>query len=235
MSEFQSDFSYGESSSASAGLQKFFFKVFAWMFFGLLTTAAVGYGLFFTSVTFLQGLMQYYIVIVGAELVLVWYLSSRVMNLSPTTARLLFLLYAAMNGVMVTMLTMIYGSYTIVVAFGLSCVFFGAMAFIGATTKSDLTKMGPMLMAGLIAIIVLSIVNIFLRLDGLDFILCIVGLGLFFALTAYDMNKLKRTYYAVVQDNPGVSDSVAIIGALTLYLDFINIFVRIVRLLGRNR
>ncbi len=233
MDNFNEEIPYGLEQS-DIGVQKFFIKVFGWMFLGLLTTALVSVGLFFAPYSYLEGLLNSYIIIVGIEVVLVFFLSAKALSLSPSVAKVLFLVYACMNGLMVMMLTVIYGAATIILAFGISCIFFATLAFIGFTTKSDISKAGPILIAALISLLILSIVNMFIGLEILDFALCIVGLLIFLGLTVYDVNKLKNVYYSVVEKNPNLSDNIAIFGALSLYLDFINIFVRIVRILGRR-
>ncbi len=225
---------YG-NAEADEGLRKFFLKVFGYMFLGLLTTALVAFGLLFAPFEFVQQLYSGYIIIIGLEFVFVWILSSKALTLSPMVARVLFLVYAAMNGLMVMLLTLAYGAGTIILAFFISCLFFGIMALIGAITKSDLTKAGPMLMAGLISVLVLTFINMFLQFAIFDFILCIVGLVIFLALTAYDINKLKKVYYSTVERRPELSNNIAVYGALSLYLDFINIFIRLVQILGRRK
>ena len=143
----------------------------------------------------------------------------------------LFLAYSIVNGLTLSVIFLVYTDASIAKVFFLTAGLFGVMAVIGFTTDRDLTRFGSLLMIGLIGIIIASVINFFLKSSGLDYILCIVGIGLFLGLTAYDTQKIK----VLAMNNPGYSLSViAMYGALELYLDFINLFLRLLQLLGKK-
>jgi FtsH-binding integral membrane protein len=146
----------------------------------------------------------------------------------------MFLGYAALNGVTLSMIFLVYTGSSIVSAFGITAITFGIMCIYGYFTKADLTQFRAMLTMGLIGIIVLSLVNIFLRSSGMDWFISILSLVIFLGLTAYDMQKLKA-YYFGTEGNMALRGNLGIIGALGLYLDFVNLFLTILRLFGRRK
>lgn len=210
-------------------------QVYMWMFGGLLTTA-------FTAFLTLQlGFTQQInpVIWLGAlvvELGLVWYLSARIHSLAPTTAIGMFFLYAAINGFTLSLIFLVYTTGSIVTAFVSAAALFAAMSLLGATTKVDLTGMGSYFMMALIGIIIASIINIFLGSSALDFAISIIGVLLFTGLTVYDTQRITRmaSSPALANDSALVT-RVSIMGALALYLDFINLFIFILRLVGKRR
>lgn len=216
----------GESSYAR--------KVFLWLFIGLIVTAVSAYVFSETNlwmVVFSNRLIYWGMFIV--ELFLVIKISASLHKISAGAARVYFMLYSIMTGFTVAMITSIFGLYTTFIAFAYTSLLFGSMALIGFTTKRDLMKFSSLFMAGLITLLIASVANIFLRLQGLDLVLSYVGIILFMGITAYDIQKMKRLYEANV-GNEEALNKLAIFSALDLYLDFINIFLRIVQILGRN-
>ena len=172
------------------------------------------------------------------ELVLVMILSTRVMSLQPSTATGLFFGYAVLNGLNLSTLFVAYRFGTLVLAFLVGAVYFGVMAVYGATTHKDLTGWGPKLFGGFVALIVCSLVGGLFNLLGFgfafgDLLLCAVGLLLFMGITAYDTQMLRH-HYAYFGGDAAMLQKSSIIGALNLYLDFINILLYVVRLLGRR-
>jgi FtsH-binding integral membrane protein len=144
----------------------------------------------------------------------------------------LFTLYSIINGVTLSIIFFVYTQQSIMYVFIVTTIVFLIMAVIGLVTKVDLTKLGGFLLMGLVGLIVASISNLFFRNDTMDFLLTIIGIGIFMGLTAYDMQKIKRMQY----ENPEYSTNVlALYGAMSIYLDFINLFLRLLRLLGRKR
>ena len=166
-------------------------------------------------------------------------LSARVTSLQPGTATGIFFAYAALNGLNLCSIFLIYDLGSLVLAFLVGAVYFGVMAVYGATTNRSLVGWGPKLIGGLIAMIICSLVGSLFSLFGFSFgigdlLLCAVGLFLFMGLTAYDTQMLKH-HYAYFGGDAAMLHKASIIGALNLYLDFINIFLYVVRLLGRRR
>jgi len=173
-----------------------------------------------------------------AELVLVYVLSSRVQNMSVGGARATFFAYALLNGMVLSYYFLAFDLGTLVLAFLATSLYFGLMAVYGTTTHKDLSGWGPKLMGGLVALIVCALMGSLLSMFGLNFgiadlLLCAVGLLIFMGLTAYDTQMLKY-YYSYFGGDAAMLHKASIIGALNLYLDFINIFLYIVRMLGRR-
>lgn len=230
------DISYAESPFGT--LSQYMTQTFGWMFAGLLVTFATGIG------TVVSGLILplvttglIFATIIG-ELVLVFVLSARITKIQPTTATGLFFLYAVLNGLNLSTIFLVYDVGTLVLAFLVGAVYFGVMAVYGAVTRRDLTGWGPKLLGGLVALIICSLVGSLFSMFGvrfgmMDLLLCGVGLLLFMGLTAYDTQMLKH-HYAYFGGDAAMLHKASIIGALNLYLDFINIFLYIVRILGRR-
>ena len=217
-------------------LSVYFAKVFGWMFLGLFATAATAY--FTANSDFLMGIVYSNIFvffgIMIAEIALVVYLSARITKIQYSTAVFVFLLYAVLNGITFSVILLIYTQTTIASTFMITALTFGAMSLYGYITKTDLSRFRNILFMGLIGLIILSLVNIFLRSDTASWIISILGLFVFLGLTAYDTQKIKQLYYAT-QNNLELQRKVAIRGALSLYLDFINLFLILLRLFGRRR
>jgi FtsH-binding integral membrane protein len=172
-----------------------------------------------------------------ANLVLVLVLSFGLTRkwLSPSLGGMLFLLYAAVNGVTFSWILLSYSDATVFKAFGTAAILFGVMSVYGFTTKSDLTRFRSLFLMGLIGIIIASVVNIFLQSNLLDFGLSIFGVFLFVGLTAYDTQNIKRMASdPAIQDDGNLMLKLSIFGALKLYLDFINLFLYLLRLFGRS-
>jgi FtsH-binding integral membrane protein len=169
------------------------------------------------------------------ELVLVFVISGRITRLAPATAAGLFLLYSALNGVTLSGIFIAYAASTVTKAFVATAVMFAAMSVYGATTKKDLTGWGSILFMALIGVIVASVVNIFLRSSGLEFIISVVGVLLFTGLTAYDVQRIKGMTETFATQGELAAGRIKILGALTLYLDFINLFLMLLRFFGSSR
>lgn len=233
-------------STTSTGVTTFsgiMSRVYMWMTAALLLTAGTAY---FTasSPALLQLIFGNSIaiwVLFIAELGLVMGISAGINRLSPTTATALFLLYSVVNGLTLSVIFFAYELGTIYQAFAASALTFGAMSFVGYTTKKDLSSLGGYLIMGLIGLIIASVINIFWSNSVMDTIITYIGVFIFIGLTAYDTQKIKEMSYAVEQgESMGYTDAaaprrIAILGALTLYLDFINLFLYILRLFGRSR
>ena len=230
--------SYAESPFGT--LNQFVAKTFGWMFAGLLVTFAAAVGtvspgafvmLFNTGLVFALTI---------AELILVLVLSARITKLQPSTATAMFFVYAVLNGINLSVYFIAYDLSTLILAFLVGAVYFGVMAVYGANTQRDLLGWAPKLMGGLVALIVTALVGgLFGLLFGisfgfLDVVYCGLSVLLFMGMTAYDTQMLKH-HYAYFGGDAAMLQKASIFGALNLYLDFINIFLYIVRILGRNR
>ena len=203
-------------------------KVFTWMFIGLLITFITGYYVSLNEFTLARIFSGYtYIFIAIIEFILVIYLSARITKMSPTTARICFLLYSFITGITFGAIFIVYEITSIIYTFLITAIVFGLCALIGKTTKMDLTKMGSYLIIGLIGVILCSIVNIFLKSSGFELILSIITIIIFLGLTAYDIQKIQRLEGIIPEEN------LPIYGALELYLDFINIFIELLRFFGK--
>ena len=208
-------------------------RTYRWMASGLLITFAMAYITATTPLIYLVDSL--YFVLTIAELALVFVLSSRVQNMSVDAARATFFGYALLNGMVLSYYFIVFSVGTLVMAFLATAVYFGLMAVYGTTTHKDLTGWGPRLMMGLVALIVTSLIGMLFGFGfGGSVLYCGIGLVLFMLLTAYDTQKLQQMY-AYYAGDPELAEKASIYGALTLYLDFINIFLYVVRLLGNNR
>ena len=209
-------------------------KVYGWMFVGLGITATVALGMA-SSPSLMQILMQNKYVFFGlmiGELGLVFYLSARVAKLAPATASGLFLLYSALNGVTLSLIFLAFTGSSIATTFAVTAGMFGALALYGTTTKRSLAGVGQFMFMGLIGLILASVVGMFVKSDTLQFVISVVGVLVFTGLTAWDAQRLKAMAVAVPEGRIG---SYAVVGALALYLDFINLFLFLLRFLGGRR
>ena len=223
----------GFSETFSAVLR----RVYLWMTLGLLVTAVTaafvsGSPLF----QVLAGQPLIFLVLMLAEIGLVIGLSRGINRLSPSTAMLLFLAYAVLNGVTLSVLFVVYTLGSVAATFLATAGLFGAMSLIGYTTRLDLSKFGSFLLMGLIGLMIAMLVNLFWANTVLGTIITFVGILFFLALTIYDTQRIKRmTLQALQMGDENVQTRMGILGALSLYLDFINIFLFLLRLGGRQR
>jgi hypothetical protein len=211
--------------------------VYGWMCMGLLVTAAAS-AFMVSSPALMQAVFGNQILFFGliiAELGLVVGLSAAINRLSSTTASGLFVLYSALNGVTLAAIFAVYAKAVIINAFLVTGGMFGAMSLYGLLTRKDLTSFGSFLFMGLIGIVIASIVNIFTKSAMMDFIISCVGVLVFLGLTAYDTQKLKVMGEMAPADDATAVRRGTILGALTLYLDFINLFLMMLRLFGSSR
>lgn len=222
------------AKTASATL---FRRVYLWMTLAMTITGFVALYVA-RSYTFLEMMLQNNLMFWGiliAEVALVMYLSARINRISFTTATLLFIAYAILNGVTLSTLFIIYTTSSIASTFFITAGTFGAMALIGSFTRKDLTKLGSICLMGVIGLIIASLVNLFLHSSMMTLIISYIGVLLFVGLTAYDAQKIKRLLSGdeiEVNDN---TQKIALLGALTLYLDFINLFIYLLHILGDRK
>ena len=209
---------------------KIFSKIFFWMFIGLAITFGIGYYVSLNSNMLYNVFSKYYIFLVIAEIAVVIWLSARIRKMSPTTAKILFCLYSFLTGLTFSSIFVLYEITSIISICGITAIIFLIFALIGYYTKIDLTKFGVYLFMGLLGVIICSIINMFVKSGTFDLTLTIIALIIFIAYIAYDIQIIKRNLYTFEEQ-----DNLAIFGALQLYLDFINIFLRLLQLFGRSR
>ena len=209
-------------------------RTYRWMACGLLITFAMAYLTATTSLIYLVDSL--YLVLTIAELALVFVLSSRVQTMSVGAARAtIFSGYALLNGMVLSYYFLVFSASTLIMALLATSLYFGLMAVYGTTTHKDLTGWGPRLMMALVAMIITGFVGMLFGFGfGGSVLYCGIGLVVFMLLTAYDTQKLQQMYSYYSADAE-MAEKASIYGALTLYLDFINIFLYVVRLMGNNR
>lgn len=221
-------------AAADEKVSSFLRGVYGWMFGGLLVTAAVAWAVA-GSPALVQTLVSNRLLFFGliiAELALVYVVSARVQTLSPNASAGLFLLYSALNGITLSLILLVYTGGSIVTAFAVTAAMFAALAVYGTVTKRSLAGAGSFLFMGLIGAIIAMLVNWFLKSPALDFVISVVCVIVFTGLTAYDAQRLKKMALAVQGPQEG---SYAVSGALSLYLNFINLFLTVLRLFGDRR
>src|SRR6185369_9258957 len=222
-------------------VKNFMANVFAYMFLALGVSALFAY-LFSTNLELLsylftnKGPNALGFIVIFAPLGFVLLMSFGYSRLSAPVLILLFVLYSAVNGISFSVILVTYAASSVLACFLSAAAMFGVMAFMGYTTKHDLTKFGRILIMGLIGIIVASIINIFMGSSSLDYLISFLGVMIFTGLTAYDVQKLKNIGAGIQYADVPASDvkKVSILGALNLYLDFINLFLFLLRLFGRR-
>ena len=212
-------------------IQKAMQQVYLWMTAGLMVTGAVATSLYNSGAVKSLGSMM--IVLLLVQIGVVFFLSARINKMAPTTATILFLAYSALSGVTLTPIFYAYTLSSIGTTFFVTAGTFAPMALYGATTKRDLTGMGSMLMMALVGLVIASVVNIFLGSGLMSLVISAAGVLIFVGLTAYDVQSLTRMAQNVSTEDD--THRFAIIGALKLYLDFINLFLFLLRFLGTGR
>ena len=250
MSDFDRNFDtartgYRPEVAIDAGLRAYMIRVYNYMTAGVALTGLVAWFAFSAAVTqtgagleltpfghtlFGSPLMW---VLILAPLGLAMVMSFGINRLSPTTALTLFFVYAGLLGLSLSTIFLVYTGASITRVFFISAATFGAMSLYGYTTQRDLTGFGSFLFMGLIGIVIASLVNIFLHSSGLDWVISVLGVLIFTGLTAYDTQNIKEMYSPM--DDGTVAGRKAVMGALRLYLDFINLFLMMLRLFGDRR
>ena len=235
------------AAAVDAGLRAYMLRVYNYMAAAVALTGVVAYATFNAAVvtdasgkitaltpfgqTIFSGPLS--IVLLLGTLGLVFFISFRINRLQYTTAMTLFMLYAALLGVTLSSIFLAYTGASITRVFFISAASFGALSLYGYTTQRDLSAMGSFMIMGLFGIIIASLVNIFLKSSGLDWAISVIGVGVFAGLTAYDTQRIKEMYDSM--DDDGTLSRKAMMGALSLYLDFINLFIMLLRLVGDRR
>jgi uncharacterized protein len=241
-----------EAAVIDEGLRAYMLRIYNYMVLGLAITGLAALGVYMLSVTSdpalavakVRGIMLTSVgyalfvsplkwVVILAPLALVFFLSFRVESMRPTTAQILFWIYAALVGISLGSIFLIYTHTSIVRVFFITAASFGALSLWGYTTQRDLTGMGAFLIMGLFGVIIASVVNLFLASTMMQFVISVVGVLVFAGLTAWDTQRLKNEYiYGAMEGE--VMERSAIMGALSLYLDFLNLFTLLLQLLGQR-
>ncbi|MCO5131615.1 MAG: Bax inhibitor-1/YccA family protein [Xanthobacteraceae bacterium] len=222
----------GAAATIDVGLRNYMLSVYNYMALGVgLTGVAAFFTYRLTGPALLQSPLMW--VFVLAPLGLVFFISARINTLSVQTARLLFFVYAALVGISLSTIFHVYTQSSITRVFFFSAAAFGALSLWGYTTQRNLSGFGTFLFMGLIGVIIASLVNLFLRSSGLDWLVSVVGVGVFAGLTAYDTQRIRNMFDS--RDDATSTGRKAVIGALSLYLNFINLFMMLLRLMGGRR
>lgn len=223
-------------NDTDVGLKRFMTGVYSWMTIGILLTAVISLVMERTGAAKFLFTNGIFLILCLLEIVLVMIFSFFVWKMSKGAATAVYLAYSALNGVTLSSIFLVYTERSIIVTFFTAAAMFGIFSIYGLLTKGDLTHWSRPLMMGLIGLIIVSIVNLFLGSESLDWIISIAGVVLFSLLTVYDTFKLKKLYLTYNNNNDTIADDkISIWGALTLYLDFINLFLYMLRFLGKKK
>lgn len=210
-------------------LNKIYSKMFGWMFVGLLVTFLTGY-VISTNIDILRIVLKVpFIIYCIVEIGLVIFLTAQIQKISGTTAKICFIIYSFVTGLTFSTIFLVYEISSIIYVFGITAILFGIFALIGHFTKIDLSKISTFLLMGLLGIIICAVINMFIGNETFDLIITIISVVIFLAYTAYDIQKVKRLMNSFPEDN------LAIYSALELYLDFINLFLDLLRLFGKRK
>ena len=226
----------GSDFSMSSAFPVLIRKVFVWMALALVITGVTAYGVATTPsllIAIVTNKALFWGLII-AELALVFAVSGAINRLSLATATLLFVLYSVVNGVTLSVIFLAYSMPAIIQTFFITAGTFGVMALVGYTTKTDLTSLGKLLFMALIGLVIATVVNMFVGSTGFDYILSYVGVLSFVGLTAYDTQKIKQMCMQA-PDAGEHMQKLALLGALSLYLDFIILFLYLLRIFGNNK
>lgn len=240
MNSYQNDNLTSQSYSQTDVSKTFMSNVFSWMTLALVVSGVFAYWfgtseeLFLYLISPTGGLSLFGYIVLFAPLIMVFVMGMRFTRLSYGTLIILFGVFAALMGISLSSIFVIYEMSSIAKVFFISAGTFGGMALVGYTTKTDLTKFGSILYMALIGIIIASVVNMFMGSAQMDYIISILGVLIFTGLTAYDVQKLKRIGQGL-EYQTAQANKLVIMGALTLYLDFVNLFLFLLRLFGNRK
>jgi FtsH-binding integral membrane protein len=211
-------------------------KVYTWMALALAITGITAYGVYVSPnlISLVVSSKALFFGLIIGELAMVMLLTARLEKLSLTTATAMFVAFSVLNGVTMSTIFLAYTMTSIATTFFICAATFAVMSFYGAVTKTDLSSMGKLMFMALIGLIIASVVNMFVRSSGLDLIISYIGVLVFVGLTAWDTQKIKRMLAQADYMDEG-AQKIALIGALSLYLDFINLFLYLLRILGARR
>ena len=216
----------------SMTIQQYINNIFKWMIIGVLTTFVTAFALEKSSFMSYAGMLPFILIIFQFAVVIG--LSRRLMTMKPITVKVLYMIYSVITGVTFSYVIASYTSFSVALAFLVAAIYFGLLVVLGTVIKMDLTRIGTICLAGLFVYIVFSVIVMIFHLGVGTLIMLLISLALFAGITAYDMQKSLQLYnYA--SSNPEMLEKLSIYGAFNLYLDFVNIFLDILQLLGDNK
>lgn len=240
----QSNNQYFATSGTQATVvaKTFMTRVFGWMSLAMIVTAVTAY-FFASDIKLIQSLFNFETggmtglgwIVTLAPIGFVLLMSFGFQRLSPAILTLLFLSFSVLMGMSLSFVLLVYTAASVFKTFAVAAVMFGIMAITGYTTKTDLTRFGSIMMMGLIGIIVAMLINLFLKSETMDYVISIIGVLIFTGLTAYDVQRLKNIGSGAGEYGDANAQKLSILGALTLYLDFINLFIFLLRFLGDRK
>ena len=226
---------YDSTWQAQESLGEYTAKTYLWMFLGLLLTFGIGFSGYASGLVLYAFQTPFAIpVLTGLELITVLVLSMKITTLSIGMARFLFLFYSALNGIVFSIYFLMFGVADMMFIFAATAVFFGTMAIVAKVFQIDVSGLRPLMFGGLILLIVFGIVSMFINLGAFEVVLCYAGIIIFLLFTAYDTRKISALYTAYSRDPEMLAKS-SVISALHLYLDFVNLFLYILRLMNSRR
>ena len=232
MNQYSFDSSYANSQLT---LNRYIARTYAWMFLGLMVTFLTAWALAATGVVFyLFAIPSITIILLVIEVAVVLIFSSRIHKQSVGVSRVLFVVYSLLNGVVFSVYFVLFDVANLIAIFGLTALFFGAFALYGRFTKTDLSRLRPLLFGGLIFLVVAAVLSLFINMTAMERLICMVGIVVFLCFTAYDNQKIKANYQYFYHD-AAMLQKASIYSALQLYLDFINLFLYLLRFMGRSR
>ena len=232
MNQYSFDSGYAQ---ARMSLNEYYTKTYAWMFLGLMVTFLLAWGMAASGAVFyLFAIPSIAIILLVAEVAVVLVFSSRIHKQSVGTSRALFLVYSLLNGVVFSVYFVLFEMASLIAIFGLTALFFGAFALYGRFTKTDLSRLRPFLIGGLIFLLVAALLSFFIRMSGMERLICMAGIVIFLCFTAYDNQKIKANYQFFYGD-AALLQKASIYSALELYLDFINLFLYLLRFMGKAK
>ncbi len=227
--DFDSDYAKAELT-----LNQYVARTYGWMFVGLMITFVLAAALAYTgAVLYLFSIPYLPMILLIAEVAVVLILSAGIQKRSVGVTRALFALYSVINGMVFSVYFVLYDVANLIFIFGLTALFFGAFALYGRFAKADLSRLRPLLVGGLIFLVIAGLLTLFINFTALERIVCMVGIVVFLCFTAYDNQKIRANYEYFYGDQVMLQKA-SIYSALQLYLDFINLFLYLLRFLGRN-
>lgn len=215
-------------------LSKYTAQTFGWMCAGLMITFFTALFLALTGMVFVLFSVPFLSIILGCiQLGVVFFLSAKINSIAVGTAKILFFSYSFLTGITFSGLFFAYGFGNVIGVFGLTALYFGALAAFGYFTNVDLSRLGPLFFGGIIFLVIAGLILMFVNIPILDTIVCLVGIVIFLGMTAYDTQKIRRHYHMYSHDTAMLAKA-SVISALELYLDFINLFIYLLRFLGNR-
>ena len=229
-------YSFDSSYAPGLTLNQYIARTYAWMFVGLTITFLLAWAMSASGAVFtlLIAFPQIAMILLIAELAVVFIFSARVHKNSVGVSRVLFVIYSVLNGVVFSVIFVVFEVTSLIAIFGLTALFFGGFALYGRFTKTDLSRLRPLLIGGLIFLLVAGVLSLFIDMSGLERLICTIGIVVFLCLTAYDNQKIKANYQFFYHDAVMLQKA-SIYSALELYLDFLNLFLYLLRFLGRSK